>query len=265
MPKMTLPACRLPTPRCAKKSRQPSSMTQTHRHHRARLHALSTADRGLRTLATWPSTLSIRAAIAASGRSARRAPPMPAPERRPPFSPRAVAAGGARPFRYPGARGGATAGLTLRAFPPKYRPLRGPNGPRGVSRPAVLSRRFGFELSVPVTAGTGGGRDPQPRHDLEKWFSGFRARSCRNATARTRMTKRHEAKYKIDRRMGQNIWGRPKSPINKREYGPGQHGQRRKGKLSDYGVQLRPSRSSRGITPICRSAISTASTTRPGG
>ena len=53
------------------------------------------------------------------------------------------------------------------------------------------------------------------------------------------MTKRAEAKYKIDRRMGQNIWGRPKSPVNRREYGPGQHGQRRKGKLSDYGVQLR--------------------------
>jgi small subunit ribosomal protein S4 len=53
------------------------------------------------------------------------------------------------------------------------------------------------------------------------------------------MTKRNEAKYKIDRRMGQNIWGRPKSPVNRREYGPGQHGQRRKGKLSDYGVQLR--------------------------
>ena len=53
------------------------------------------------------------------------------------------------------------------------------------------------------------------------------------------MTKRHQAKYKIDRRMGQNIWGRPKSPINKREYGPGQHGQRHKGNLSDYGVQLR--------------------------
>ena len=52
------------------------------------------------------------------------------------------------------------------------------------------------------------------------------------------MTKRHEAKYKIDRRMGQNVWGRPKSPVNQREYGPGQHGQRRKGKLSDYGVQL---------------------------
>src|SRR4051812_37720528 len=60
-----------------------------------------------------------------------------------------------------------------------------------------------------------------------------------HATARTRMTKRHEAKYKLDRRMGQNIWGRPKSPVNKREYGPGQHGQRRKGKVSDYGVQLR--------------------------
>src|SRR5436190_7964312 len=39
--------------------------------------------------------------------------------------------------------------------------------------------------------------------------------------------------------MGENIWGRPKSPVNRREYGPGQHGQRRKGKLSDYGVQLR--------------------------
>jgi len=51
------------------------------------------------------------------------------------------------------------------------------------------------------------------------------------------MTKRHQAKYKIDRRMGQNIWGRPKSPINKREYGPGQHGQRRK-KPTDYGTQL---------------------------
>ena len=53
------------------------------------------------------------------------------------------------------------------------------------------------------------------------------------------MTKRLQAKHKLDRRMGQNIWGRPKSPVNRREYGPGQHGQRRKGKLSDYGVQLR--------------------------
>ncbi len=53
------------------------------------------------------------------------------------------------------------------------------------------------------------------------------------------MTKRASAKYKIDRRHGQNIWGRPKSPVNKREYGPGQHGQRRKGKLSDFGTQLR--------------------------
>ncbi|XWN30614.1 MAG: 30S ribosomal protein S4 [Devosia sp.] len=53
------------------------------------------------------------------------------------------------------------------------------------------------------------------------------------------MTKRHSQKYKIDRRMGENIWGRPKSPINKREYGPGQHGQRRKGKMSDFGLQLR--------------------------
>jgi small subunit ribosomal protein S4 len=53
------------------------------------------------------------------------------------------------------------------------------------------------------------------------------------------MSKRIEAKHKLDRRMGQNIWGRPKSPVNKREYGPGQHGQRRKSKISDYGTQLR--------------------------
>ena len=53
------------------------------------------------------------------------------------------------------------------------------------------------------------------------------------------MSKRHSAKYKLDRRMGENIWGRPKSPINKRAYGPGQHGQRRKQKVSDFGLQLR--------------------------
>lgn len=53
------------------------------------------------------------------------------------------------------------------------------------------------------------------------------------------MSKRHSAKYKIDRRLGENIWGRPKSPLNARAYGPGQHGQRRKGKLSDFGLQLR--------------------------
>ncbi|MEQ9122631.1 MAG: 30S ribosomal protein S4, partial [Alphaproteobacteria bacterium] len=52
------------------------------------------------------------------------------------------------------------------------------------------------------------------------------------------MAKRENAKYKIDRRLGVNLWGRPKSPVNKREYGPGQHGQRRK-KVSDFGVQLR--------------------------
>jgi small subunit ribosomal protein S4 len=53
------------------------------------------------------------------------------------------------------------------------------------------------------------------------------------------MSKRHSAKYKLDRRMGENIWGRPKSPINQRSYGPGQHGQRRKSKVSDFGLQLR--------------------------
>ena len=52
------------------------------------------------------------------------------------------------------------------------------------------------------------------------------------------MSKRADSKYKIDRRMGESIWGRPKSPVNKRSYGPGQHGQRRAKKLSDYGTQL---------------------------
>ena len=60
------------------------------------------------------------------------------------------------------------------------------------------------------------------------------------------MSKRHSVKYKIDRRLGENIWGRPKSPLNARAYGPGQHGQRRKGKLSDYGLQLRAKQTLKG-------------------
>src|ERR1700752_4893904 len=51
------------------------------------------------------------------------------------------------------------------------------------------------------------------------------------------MSKRDESKYKINRRLGVNLWGRAKSPINRHDYGPGQHGQRRK-KPSDYGTQL---------------------------
>ena len=53
------------------------------------------------------------------------------------------------------------------------------------------------------------------------------------------MTKRIRAKHKLDRRVGENVWGRPKSPVNRKDYGPGMHGQRRKGKLSDFGLQLR--------------------------
>jgi small subunit ribosomal protein S4 len=51
------------------------------------------------------------------------------------------------------------------------------------------------------------------------------------------MSKRLQAKHKIDRRLGVNLWGRPRSPFNKREYGPGEHGQRRR-KPSDFGLQL---------------------------
>lgn len=59
------------------------------------------------------------------------------------------------------------------------------------------------------------------------------------------MAKRPQAKYKIDRRIGANLWGRAKSPFNKREYGPGQHGQNRK-KPTDYGMQLQAKQKLRG-------------------
>ncbi|HLW27869.1 MAG TPA: 30S ribosomal protein S4 [Kiloniellales bacterium] len=52
------------------------------------------------------------------------------------------------------------------------------------------------------------------------------------------MSKRLKSKYKITRRLGENLWGRPKAPVNRRQYGPGQHGQSRRRKPSDYGLQL---------------------------
>ncbi len=52
------------------------------------------------------------------------------------------------------------------------------------------------------------------------------------------MSKRLQSKYTINRRLGVNLWGRPKSPYNKREYGPGEHGQSRRRKPSDFGIQL---------------------------
>jgi small subunit ribosomal protein S4 len=70
------------------------------------------------------------------------------------------------------------------------------------------------------------------------YFTGF----CPTGTNKRKkkelkMSNRISAKHKIDRRLGVNLWGRPKSPFNKREYAPGQHGQRRR-KPSDFGVQL---------------------------
>ncbi|MDE0056950.1 MAG: 30S ribosomal protein S4 [Defluviicoccus sp.] len=59
------------------------------------------------------------------------------------------------------------------------------------------------------------------------------------------MTKRVRSKYKIDRRLRVNLWGRPKSPINKRDYPPGEHGQRRR-KVSDFGIQLQAKQKLRG-------------------
>ena len=52
------------------------------------------------------------------------------------------------------------------------------------------------------------------------------------------MTKRLNSKHKVDRRLKVNLWGRPKSPFNTRAYGPGQHGQTKTSKPSDYGIQL---------------------------
>jgi small subunit ribosomal protein S4 len=52
------------------------------------------------------------------------------------------------------------------------------------------------------------------------------------------MSRRQNAKYKLDRRVGENVWGRPKSPVNKRQSRPGQHGARRANKPSDFGIQL---------------------------
>ena len=73
-------------------------------------------------------------------------------------------------------------------------------------------------------------RDSNPGH-----FVGRTRLIIRQQIGETRVSKRNSSKYKLDRRMGENIWGRPKSPVNKREYGPGQHGQRRKSKVSDFG------------------------------
>ena len=52
------------------------------------------------------------------------------------------------------------------------------------------------------------------------------------------MTKRLNSKHKVDRRLRVNLWGRPKSPFNTRAYPPGQHGQSKSAKPSDYGIQL---------------------------
>ena len=52
------------------------------------------------------------------------------------------------------------------------------------------------------------------------------------------MTKRLNSKHKVDRRLKVNLWGRPKSPFNTRGYPPGQHGQSKSAKPSDFGIQL---------------------------
>ena len=84
-----------------------------------------------------------------------------------------------------------------------------------------------------------------------------------NSWSASYMTKRIRAKHKIDRRLGENIWGRPKSPLNRRESRPGQHGERRVRSCPTSASSSRPSRSSRATTRNITSASSAASTTRP--
>ncbi len=75
--------------------------------------------------------------------------------------------------------------------------------------------------------------NPAPDYVIRNRHTGTRTPNKKGLN----MSKRIQAKYKINRRLGVNLWGRPKSPINVRDYPPGQHGQRRR-KPSDYGLQL---------------------------
>ena len=71
------------------------------------------------------------------------------------------------------------------------------------------------------------------------------------------MSKRVQAKYKINRRLMCNLWGRPKSPFNKREYRPGEHGQARRRKPSDFGTQLNAKQQLKGSRATCRQQLTT--------
>jgi len=112
----------------------------------------------------------------------------------------------------------------------------------------ITCGRFGFDfLAFPVIVPglipkkVGEDRPAAGREPADYWDNNNRA-----ATPRRTMSRRVSSKHKIDRRLGVNLWGRQKSPLNhNRDYGPGQHGQRRK-KPSDYGVQLMAKQKLRG-------------------
>jgi small subunit ribosomal protein S4 len=52
------------------------------------------------------------------------------------------------------------------------------------------------------------------------------------------VSKRKNRKYGISRRLGMNLWGRTKDPVNSKNFPPGQHGNMGYKKLTDYGIQL---------------------------
>ena len=118
--------------------------------------------------------------------------------------------------------------LTPPAFDTAHPPCHTPRHCRERGRAFVARARPFARPAAPHRAEFEGGL-PVQRAETAK-------RAAQNKDAR--MTKRLESKYKVNRRLGVNLWGRAKSPINKREYGPGQHGQRRKQKPSDFSVQL---------------------------
>ena len=54
------------------------------------------------------------------------------------------------------------------------------------------------------------------------------------------MAKTNQPRGKLVRKFGENIFGNPKYDrlLNRKPYGPGQHAQSRRGKISNYGTQL---------------------------
>ena len=125
-----------------------------------------------------------------------------------------------------------------------------------LSRPSRLGARLAIDPARPVKRWSRSGKGLPVRS---------RTRTEEANWSDNHMSKRSSAKYKLDRRMGENVFGRPKSPVNRREYGPGQHGQRRKSRSRTSASSCAPSRSSRAITATSPKSSSSRPSSRPAG